>query len=506
MNTMKRILFGALILSTLRIFGQQPCGGGGPQPPSLDPNFIAFLKKNYLSTVDPINNRIIDTAAAKVIGAFNCSNSSISSLEGIQYFKNISSLYAFNNNLTSLPILGALMKLDTLDVHGNRINCLPPFFGLNQLVALDVSQNQLSNLPNLDNLSSLESFDCSSNKLTYFGSVANNPNLKRLNVSNNKISNPLDFTSNRRLTSLNFSNNNFTEFPHLDSLDSLKTVGALGVNYTFRDLYPYHTMPNFNTVFQLPAKRELPNSGGAIPVAETQTVQLSVPTDSGVPGMVYSWYYGKNTNPLSTSTFNSLSIASAQPSQSGNYYCVLSNTNFQGITLYTDTFKVTVKPCIDVSDFYISNITEINCSTNGSATVKSISPTSGLKYQLKSPVSGSTFTSETGIFKGLSEPRYRLTISSGSTCQKEHPDDIIIPSQECLEAYMTPDNDGDKDTYFFSQTGNVKIYDAQGILVKTLTAPTLWDGSSKSSSKVASGYYVADVNNGTTLVKITVAY
>ncbi|MBR3917184.1 MAG: leucine-rich repeat domain-containing protein, partial [Clostridia bacterium] len=138
--------------------------------------------------------------------------SNLYDLTGIQYFKNLSSLWCYDNNLTTLDVsentaLKILVcdynELTSLDVSNNTA-LTELYLNDNKLTSLDVSNNtalewlyfdnnQLTSI-DLSNNTALEHLQCSSNQLTSLD-VSNNTALEQLYCTNNQ------------LTSINVSNN-----------------------------------------------------------------------------------------------------------------------------------------------------------------------------------------------------------------------------------------------------------------------------------------------------------
>lgn len=495
---MKRIKVILLFFCYMQIAMAQGGGPGGDGPPPIkDSNLVKAIQRSFPQTFD--NNRFLPEVAANITGDLDCSNSSISFLEGIQFFPRLRSINLRKNNIQYVPnLFGPGVEWQSLDLDSNLLEYLPTL-NLGRLKQLDVSHNQLSGITSLDGQPSLEVFNCSDNKLSSlpYNLFGNNRNLKQLNISNNnKLQRLPNLGNNKDLETLDISNTSVV-VPPLKSLPNLTHVDLRGAIFTFADLQP------FTSTFNLPQSRNLVTSRDTT-MLENQTLVLKTNVDKGVQGMNYSWY--KEDKLIGTVTNDSFLLTNIQLNQAGTYYCKItnSNTKVSGCTLITNTFKVSVNTCLDISKAYVT-ITGINCQQNGSIQVK-MNTQSGhdLTYTLKSSLT--TLTSKDGLFKGLTEPSYQLLISNGPNCQKAFPEPILIPTQECIEAFMTLDNDGEKDTYYFAQQGPVKIYSTNGTLIKTLSAPAHWDGSTKTSSRVAPGYYLADVNNGEAMVKITVVY
>ncbi|WP_329804340.1 DUF7619 domain-containing protein [Flavobacterium facile] len=183
--------------------------------------------------IDENNDGEIQQNEALQVKELNVSASSISSLEGIQYFTNLTYLQCNNNQLTNLNVSSntALTKLQceynqltNLNVSNNTVltelHC-----NNNQVTNLNVSSNtaliylwcydnQLTNL-NLSNNNTFTYLDCNSNQLTSLnvsGVTAlrtlwcNNNQLTNLNVSNNTSLDNFE-CANNQLTNLNVSNN-----------------------------------------------------------------------------------------------------------------------------------------------------------------------------------------------------------------------------------------------------------------------------------------------------------
>ena len=79
----------------------------------------------------------------------------ITSIEGIENFKNLTSLYLYSNNLTDLTPLAGLSNLTILYLNSNKISDLAPLASLSNLNWLNVKCNQISNMDVLQSLPNL---------------------------------------------------------------------------------------------------------------------------------------------------------------------------------------------------------------------------------------------------------------------------------------------------------------------------------------------------------------
>jgi hypothetical protein len=153
-----------------------------------DANFRAYVSTK---TGVAVNGTISDDVISNQI-YFNCSNKSIASLQGIEYFTALQTLYCRSNQLTALDVTHntALKDLDCYD---------------NQLSALDLTHN-----------TALEKLNCQKNQLTALD-VTHNTALKDLTCNINQLT-ALDVSHNAALIYLSCSAN------PIYSLDVTKNV------------------------------------------------------------------------------------------------------------------------------------------------------------------------------------------------------------------------------------------------------------------------------------------
>ncbi len=195
-----------------------------------DENFINFVKANFDTDKDGnLSKAELDKVKEIYIG-----NKSVSSLKGIEHFKNLTKLDCSNNKLESLDI-SKNTNLTELDCSNNELTSLNLSKNTNltkltcydnNLESLDVSKN--TNLTELrcfkNNLTSLDVskninlnyLGCSNNKLKSLD-VSNNTELTGLDCSDNKLKS-LDISNNTKLTYLRCSKSNLT------SLDVSKNI------------------------------------------------------------------------------------------------------------------------------------------------------------------------------------------------------------------------------------------------------------------------------------------
>lgn len=508
-----------------------------------DTNFRNFLKAKYPTAIDA-NGNLITAEAAKVTGVVNGSNLTIQNIEGIQYFTGAASISFVNTGLRSLPTqLSNMTRLEAINVMYNHIDYLPDLSKLNRLKILNIHYNNLLRLPALANdsltelkvnnnrldsmpdlsklvrlqrltlhgnnisvlkglekLVLLNEFWCSSNQLTALPNLSTLKKLSILQASNNQFTSAPNFGTNSSIKTLDLSNNQVSYLPNEYShYDSLSKVDLSQNKLSFKELLKLTSLPNHETFTVSPQKTFF--------IAATQVwtegnaYTLSTGIDAATDGVLYDWY--KNGVLDTTVVGDKLSFFFAQLSDAGKYTCRLHHPAFPGFFLQTDTITVTVAPCLDLSIFSTAS-TEINCMKTGTLEVISTN-TPSLKYTLKSPSSAKTYTSNTGKFIGLTEPSYELSMQTTTGCTKTFPSEIKIPLIKCKDYLLTPDNDGNADTFYFEASGKVEIYDKRGNLVKRLSIPAEWDCTGE-KGKVSNGYYIADINNGESQIGLSVVY
>ena len=199
----------------------------------FDPDFAKKLQEmGHISDAENITSADMEKIAAitelDVSGTYE-NRSTLTSLQGIEYFESLTELYCLSNQLTSLDVSAntALTKLEcydnqltSLDVSGCTALTMLVCFS-NQLTTLDVSantaltmlvcdSNQLTSLDVSAN-TALTVLDCSSNSLTSLD-VSANTALTELWCGYNQLTS-LDVSANTALTTL------WCYYNQLESLD-----------------------------------------------------------------------------------------------------------------------------------------------------------------------------------------------------------------------------------------------------------------------------------------------
>ena len=231
-------------------------------------NFPDDNFRTYISNLTGVSvGRTISDATLANVKEIRAERLDISSLQGIEYFTGLTSLYCGNNKLTSLDVkwntelkllhcgsnqltslnVNRNTKLEQLYCYQNNLtsinvsnntNLLTLNCSYNQLTSLNVSYNirlyslycecnQLTSL-NVSMNTELRSLQCYSNQLTSLD-VSKNTKLTKLECDSNQLTS-LDVSKNTELTSLVCVSNQFT------SLDVSKNTELTSLNCTWNQL------------------------------------------------------------------------------------------------------------------------------------------------------------------------------------------------------------------------------------------------------------------------------
>lgn len=153
---------------------------------TIDPDFAALLvSKGYIKSATQVQ----DTTLAKITvldvsGNPLSKTGKLTSLAGIEHFKNLTTLIAKSQAIESLD-LSANTALTAIDVQNNKLTSitLPQAENLQEV---NVGRNQLTEL-NASNLPNLEFLDCSYNNISQLD-ITGTPSLLTLYVNSNNLS------------------------------------------------------------------------------------------------------------------------------------------------------------------------------------------------------------------------------------------------------------------------------------------------------------------------------
>lgn len=508
-----------------------------------DPAFLQYIKDDFSETLNN-NDELIISQAALVTSPISCSGLGIKNLEGIQYFTKTKRIIASNNEIVSMPSLLPITTLQTLHIFDNKLTTIPDFKGLvnlktvllygNQLtemplfgnnplmeeiiisknkltsigdlsvvpslLKLDVGENQLTQLPDLSFNTNLDELICWNNKLTVLPSLTNLVHLRRLNASENKLTETPDLSANTDMRILALNNNFLTEGPNLSAMNGLTSVKLYNNYFSFSDLMPYTTISGFSSKFEIKPMKKI--KVDSIDAYLEETVYAGTGIDRSISGVTYNFF--ENGASIDVVGIDSVSV---NQSFSGirYVYAKLTHPSFPGLMLETDSIVIHFHAC-PVSSAVTYVATKTDCSNSGTVkvSVQGYVPQT-TTYQLTALSQGWIQKYSTNYITGLVDTGYALQIHFSPACILDYSKNIEMPYVDCKEVFMTPNNDGDMDTYFITGTGSGIIYDKNGKEVKRVTLPYEWNGYGP-NGLVAAGYYIVVINGGKDKVYISVLY
>jgi hypothetical protein len=169
-------------------------------------------------------------------------------------------------------------------------------------------------------------------------------------------------------------------------------------------------------------------------------------------------------------------------------------TNSKGCN-NTDTFTVK-KTSLDIFNYQTISA---DCYNKGKLQITNQVISNGrtpYTYRLKNMIDNSEVSDITNIPEGI----YSATIINSNGCELKYYEKIKF-EKDCLNdiPVFTPNDDGLDDTYFISLEGNIKIFDRNGKLKRSLTGPVYFDGKDNNEKPLPMGSYLVVAENGKTI-------
>jgi hypothetical protein len=521
--------------------------GYGQTVPIPDQAFLDFLKDDYSQTINASDELIISKAEL-VTSNLSCQNCGITNLEGIQYFSQVTKINFSNNAIVSIPSLLPMTKLETVHLTNNTLTSVPSFVGIQNLKTVLLYENQLTQMPLFGNNPIIEEIIISKNKITDITSLSGVPSLLKLDVGENQLTQLPDLSANvnleelicwsnqlttlpsltnlTKLWRLNAGKNQLTQFPDLPANNILSTfaidnnlltsipagfIGSPGLTnvklynnyFTFKDLGPYAGILTSSNIYTYTPM--LSPIGDTLDAYYNESVTVHSYVDNVVANVTYKWYEG--TLNIGTGQTDAVTVTQGNGSGVTNryLYAQITHPSLTSLTLTTDTFLVRFNPCPAWSDISYK-ASKTDCGNSGSLEIEVQGyVTPATSYALTSTSFGTTEYYNVNKITGLIDTAYNLQIDFSAACSADYPLPLEMPAVDCNEAFMTPNNDGDMDTYLFTGKGSLVIYDKYGKEVKRANLPYEWDGSSQ-HGLVQPGYYIVIVNGGKEQIHISVLY
>ena len=151
-------------------------------------------------------------------------NFGIVNLTGLEYAKNLSTLWLNNNQISDVSPLQNLTSLLKIELYGNQISDVSPLQNLTSLLHLNLGGNQISDVSSLQNLTSLQYLRLDGNQISDVNPLQNLKALTSLNLYSNQISNINPLQNLTSLQELVLTLNQISDISPLQNLTSLKKL------------------------------------------------------------------------------------------------------------------------------------------------------------------------------------------------------------------------------------------------------------------------------------------
>jgi internalin A len=401
--------------------------------PVPDANFRQFLLTNYPTVMDAPSEKLIIANAYTITSVFNCEGINISDFTGLEHFKNVPQLIIRSNKAGTLPVFTGFVNLQVLDCSNNKLSAMPSLNGAPNLQDLICHHNQLSSLPDLSTLTNLQTLACHNNQLSSFPDLSNLTNLQKIDCSNNQFTSLPDISNLINLQYLFCNHNQLGSLPDLSSLTFLQKVIAHNNQLTSAADFSSH-----------------------VNLTEVRLEENKLTFADFIPSI---------NNPLFATVFT---IAPQQPIGATKYFNLPEKNTFSMELHLNDTLSS------NRYNWYKDGVLQSSTST----------PTL-LINDLKTHHSGNYTCEITNTNPKLSS----LTLVS-------FPVSLTVTHCKDCNLELTPNDDGFNDTYYIEAQGITRIYDREGKLVKELTTPAFWDGTTSSGELATSGFYLIEINKG----------
>ena len=312
-----------------------------------------------------------------------CNYNLLDSLPNLDNLINLRSLRCGKNNIVELPSLDNLVFLENLYCFDNQLDSLPNLDSLANLISLNCYNNQIKVIPSLDNLTNLQDFRCFNNELSEIPNLDNNPLLHTISCGGNRAVTALPNLDNQiNLQRLWFGYNNVDTLQNLDHMINLNWLQAMGNN--LKELPNLDSLTNLQRLFchqneltELPPLDNLTNlydircylnqlDFGDMELIVNQPFMPLItfeyaPQDSvgmetchalstgdtdtliiQTGGSMNQYQWMKDTVDIVGATDSIYVIASATPTDAGEYVCHITSPLAPELTLYSHIQAVTV--------------------------------------------------------------------------------------------------------------------------------------------------------------------
>jgi len=292
--------------------------------------------------------------ALTAVTEINLSNNSLTGGIGWMSNANLQVLNLSNNKLSgSFPGWNTLTGIKTINLSSNSLSGEFKDYWFPALEYMDLSNNQFSGSLPWPNDATVKTYNVSHNQFTgsihaFWNGV---PNLTSYDVSYNKLTGGMPaWTTMAAVTHMNVSHNNLSGDLANFGLPSIQVLD-FSYNKLTSNIPTYSTNPiiyannNKYTFAQLESRVGSLQSGSAYAPQDTilplqfSSGQLSVSAGGTLAKNTYKWYLNAGTL-VGTTVGNS----SFTPTQAGDYYVEVTNSDVSSLNLTSTTVSITTLP------------------------------------------------------------------------------------------------------------------------------------------------------------------
>ncbi len=182
-------------------------------------------------------------------------------------------------------------------------------------------------------------------------------------------------------------------------------------------------------------------------------------------------------------------------------------TTLDGRCLRSPTFDITISDKLHLTPTitYVQPTCVLNSGTIRVDTSTFTNGTKPYTLSLTDTISGSSYLFPSGVQSDLPASTYRMIITDQHTCADTS--QVVINEVNCNEdvSILTPGQNNGNSEVFFPWFGEVTIYNSQGMLVRKMMTPAVWDGTNNNGAVVGTGLYIV-FHNDMKKSEITVVY
>ena len=267
---------------------------------------------------------------------------------------NLESLNLEHNQLSGQIPNFNLPNMNHLWLNDNQLSGRVPNFNLPELEYLQLDKNNLSEITNLD-LPKLNNLHLENNELSGQIPNFNLPELKYLYLYNNELSGQIPNFNLPELKHLYLWFNKLSgQIPNFDYLPNNSILKIRHNNFTFKDIPSSINVSDFEYSPQ-----------NNIPIYKKEGNKLYVEAGGGVENNTYSWYKGGDGSWWNRGdeykTIEGDSILTV--TESGRYYCKVTNSAVDDLTLQSDAIYVDI--CLSKLNRDSLELVNLYNATNG---------------------------------------------------------------------------------------------------------------------------------------------